>query len=204
MSTNSHGRRLDALAAMLRERRESEYDRIPTRCLFTVELHQAAANYDNADAATVAGRVAEVERWIHAVDDVRRSAGTDIIGAAMAKHAHTPDHRYTPDAVAASVVGACFHYDVQQHGESYAWAHQRKREHIAGIVRARMDGDRDVAIVGTAEQRAWLKSLTVDDLETLAEVMAHEEDTGTRDGLDPDVLARYDALLERWQEWSAA
>lgn len=204
MSMNGHKGRLDRLADTIRARGQSEYDNVATRHLFAVELHQAAANYDNADPATVAERVADVERSIAAVDRIRRTHDTDVIGAAMAKHSHTPDLDYTPDAVAASVVEACFHHDAQEHGEPYAWAHQRKREHIAGIVRARMDGERDVAIIGTAEQRAWLGTLTVEELEIGSDVMEHIERTGSTEGLDPELVAQYNALMDRWNEWSTS
>lgn len=51
----------------------------------------------------------------------------------------------------------------------------------------------------TDREAAWLRSLSVDDLETLDTVLTVRVDGGDESSIPAATLARFDALLSEWQ-----
>lgn len=137
-TTNGHKGRLERLAATIRARGESEYDKVPTRCMFSIDLFQAHANYDSAPPDVVAERVAYVHALVDDYDTARSEHELDIIGVAMVLPHHEPDLSLDASSIAATVTHTLFQWDMELHGRDYAFRHLRSRDRVTGVVASRL------------------------------------------------------------------
>jgi hypothetical protein len=136
MTMSSPARRIADIEAIARSRQP---DQVPARHFFYVDLFQAKANYGGQPPDQVLADVEDVERVIRAYDDLRTEHGLDVIDLAIMISTHSvPDRAYTPSGIAGMIVHAFFHWDVERHGEDYAWRHQRSRGAFEGQVAGRL------------------------------------------------------------------
>lgn len=126
-------RRIADLEVIARSRQP---EAVPVRCFFRQELFQARANYGNQSPEVV---LADVERIIRIWEEMRREQGLDLIDLAIAISKYSfPGHVQTPGAIASQIVGAFWAWDVERHGEPYAWGHIRKHADYEPLIASRL------------------------------------------------------------------